>query len=282
MNEHFIKTDTILDKILAHKVEEIAQAQRKINLAEIRATAESAPPITRFKDAIRKDTTVALIAEIKRASPSKGVLIEHFDPIALARTYVHNGASALSILTDERFFMGDLGYLMAIDDALDKPRRTPILRKEFIISPYQIYESRAHRADAILLIAAALDDTQLGDLYQLARELGMDILLEVHNEAEMERAIKIGAELIGINNRDLRTFHVDLNVTARLAGLVPDSVTLVAESGIMNGDDVRLMGHYGAHAVLVGESLVKADDIGRAVNLYASQSRKPQKRHSQA
>lgn len=278
MRDHFVKTDTILDKILAHKAEEIAQAEREISLNQIRAIAEATTPsAAKFKEALHKDT-VALIAEIKHASPSKGILIEDFHPVALAKTYVDNGASALSILTDDHFFMGSLSYISDVGQTLGTPRQIPILRKDFIIAPYQIYQSRAHQADAILLIAAALDDAQLGDLRALALDLGMDALLEVHNEEEMARALKIGAELIGINNRDLRTFHVDLNITARLSRLAPDHITLVAESGIMNADDVYQMGRWGAHAVLVGESLVKAKDIGQAVRHYATQRREPQKR----
>jgi indole-3-glycerol phosphate synthase len=263
---NFVKTDTILDKILAQKVEEVRAAS--VSAAEVELQARAALPARDFVGALRGDT-VALIAEIKKASPSKGVLIENFDPVNIGRVYAENGAAAISVLTDERFFQGQLDYLRAVRAAVN----IPVLRKDFTIDPYQIFEARAAGADAVLLIVAALEDSQLADLCTLSRELGMAALVEVNNEAEMERALKLGADLIGINNRDLKTFHEDLNVTARLAQLVPSGVTLVAESAIRNVDDVRRMGDYGAHAVLVGESLVKADNMAAQVRDFSSQRR---------
>jgi indole-3-glycerol phosphate synthase len=262
----FVKTDTVLDKILSHKAEELRAIQ--VPLEQVKSQALGAPPPRGFTAALRRDT-VALIAEVKKASPSKGVLIENFDPVAIGKLYAENGAAAISVLTDEQFFQGHLDYLRAIRAAVD----VPVLRKEFIIDPYQVYEGRAAGADAILLIVAALDDDQLADLQSLIRDLGMSALVEVHNEAELERALKIGAVLIGINNRDLKTFHEDLNITARLARLVPEDVTLVAESAIRSVDDVQRMGEYGAHAVLVGESLVKADNMASQVRDFSSQQR---------
>jgi len=262
----FVNTDTILDKILAHKVEEIPQSPALTAQAE--SNARQMPPARDFIVALHGDT-VALIAEVKKASPSKGVLIENFDPVIIAKTYADNGASAISVLTDEAFFQGHLDDLRDVRASV----HIPVLRKDFIIHPYQVYEGRAAGADAILLIVAALEDAQLADLHSLIQELGMAALVEIHNEAELERALKIGAALVGINNRDLKTFHEDLNITARLAKLVPPGVTVVAESAIRNVSDVRRMGDYGAQAVLVGESLVKADNRALQVREFSSQPR---------
>ncbi len=259
----FVKTDTILDKILAHKLSEIGD-----NLAEVARRARDAAPARPFITELQRET-VALIAEVKHASPSKGVLIEDFDPVALGKIYAGNGAAAISVLTDQRFFMGHLDYLTQIRAAVG----VPVLRKDFIIDPYQVYEARAAGADAILLIVAALEDAQLADLHALAGELGMAALVEVHNEAELERALKVEAKLIGVNNRDLKTFHEDLGTTGRIANLVPDGVTLVAESAIRSAADVRKMGELGARAVLVGEGLVKAENIAEQVKLFSSQPR---------
>ncbi len=266
MTGAFVKTDTILDKILAQKVEEVRH--KTVSLEQMERDAHLAPPARDFAGALRRGT-VALVAEVKKASPSKGVLIENFDPVAIAKTYMDNGAAAISILTDEKFFQGHLDYLRLIRAAVN----IPVLRKDFTIDPYQIYEARAAGADAVLLIVATLDDSQLDDLQNLTYELGMTALVEVHNEAEMERALMARAMVIGINNRDLKTFHEDLGVTARLAKLVPSDVTLVAESAIRSADDVRRMGEYGAHAVLVGESLVRADNMASTVKAFSSQRR---------
>jgi indole-3-glycerol phosphate synthase len=197
------------------------------------------------------------------------VLIENFDPVALGKTYAGNGAAAISVLTDERFFMGSLDHLTQVREAVS----IPVLRKDFIIDCYQVYEARAAGADAALLIVAALEDSQLADLHALIRELGMAALVEVHNESELERVLKIDATLIGVNNRDLKTFHEDLGTTERIARLVPDTVTLVAESAIRSSADVRKMGELGAHAVLVGEGLVKAGSIAEQVQTFSSQPR---------
>jgi indole-3-glycerol phosphate synthase len=262
----FVKTDTILDKILARKSEELDE--KTLSPEAVRRDAEAAPRPRDFMGALQRET-VALIAEVKKASPSKGVLIENFDPVAIGRMYAENGAAAISVLTDVDFFQGHLDYMRDVRDAV----AVPVLRKDFIIDPYQVYEARAYHADAALLIVAALEDGQLADLATLIQELGMAALVEVHNESEKERALKAGARLIGINNRDLKTFHEDLGVTERLAKLVPPDVTLVAESAIRNVDDVRRMGAYGAHAVLVGESLVRADNMASQVREFSSQNR---------
>lgn len=268
MSQQYVKTDTILDKILAHKVDEVVAAKQQKSLDDVRTAAESMPRVLDFVGALRKDT-VALIAEVKKASPSKGVMIENFDPLQLATTYSENGASAISCLTDEQFFQGHLDYLATINANV----AIPTLRKDFVIDPYQVYEARVAGASAVLLIVAALSDSQLADLHQLITSLGMAALVEVHNEAELERAMAIEPTLIGINNRDLKTFTVDLQTTARIAALVPDSVTLVAESGLKTTDDVVFMGQLGAHAVLIGEGLVTSGTIGATVRDFSSQAR---------
>ena len=273
----YIKTGTILDKILEHKRNEILTLMHEEGYhdgfpswwAQVEHYASEADAPRDFMGALRKDT-VALIAEVKKASPSKGVLIEDFDPVRLATTYADNGAAAISVLTDQQFFQGHLRYLREVHEAVD----VPLLRKDFIIDSHQVTEARASSADAVLLIVAALDDAKLADLHAQITGYGMAALVEVHKEAEMERALKLGAKLIGINNRDLKTFDVDLATTARLAAMVPDEVTLVAESGISSAADVVQMGEHGSRAVLVGESLVKAgDDLAATVKAFSSQVR---------
>jgi indole-3-glycerol phosphate synthase len=272
------KTNTILDEILAEKQREILELMRMEGYhdgfpswaAQVEHHASAADPPRDFIGALRAGGNVALIAEVKKASPSKGVLIEDFDPVRLGNTYAENGASAISVLTDEKFFQGHLRYLRAVHEAV----RVPLLRKDFIIDPYQVIEARASCADAVLLIVAALEDDRLTDLHAQITEMGMAALVEVHNAVEMERAVKLGASLIGVNNRDLKTFDVDLETTARLASMVPADVVLVAESGIRDAADVARMGTMGAHAVLVGESLVKAgDDLPATVQAFSGQAR---------
>lgn len=267
----FVKTDTILDKILAQKQNELQAAYAKPDaVTQVRHQALQAPPARNFRHALNRPT-VTLIAEVKKASPSKGLLVKDFNPVRIGRTYEENGAAAISVLTDEQFFQGSLNDLRAVRDAV----RIPVLRKDFIIDPYQIYEARAAGADAALLIVMALEDHQLRDLHSLINELGMAALVEVHNEAELERALAVDASIIGVNNRDLRTFHEDLSITGQVASRVPSDVTLVAESAIRTVEDVRRMGTAGAHAVLVGEGLVKARDMAAEVRAYSSQPRLP-------
>lgn len=269
MSGQFVTTDTVLDKILARKVAEIAERKAKVPLDEMKRRAQDAAHCPRDMMLALQRDQVALIAEVKRASPSKGILTADFAPVMLGVIYDQNGAAAISVLTDEDFFMGSLDYLTAVREAA----AAPILRKDFIIDPYQVYEGRAAGADAILLIAAALSDSQLHNLHDLTAELGMSPLVEVHNEVEMERALKLNAKLIGINNRDLKTFEVDLGTTARLSPMVADDVILVAESGIRSPADVRRMGKLGADAVLVGESLVQSKDRARLVRALSGQRR---------
>jgi indole-3-glycerol phosphate synthase len=265
VKHHFVRTETVLDNILEHKVEEIAALKTTIPLQRYQEAVKLLTPPRDMVAALHRDT-IALIAEVKKASPSKGVLVANFDPVKLGRSYARNGAAAISVLTDEEFFQGHLDYLTAVRNAVD----VPVLRKDFVIDPYQVYEGRAAGADAILLIVAALADEQLADLHALINGLGMVALVEVHNEDELERAVQIEPRLLGINNRDLKTFDVDLKTTARLAKQVPEGITLVAESGISSGDHVREMGNAGAHAVLVGEALVQAHIVGKKVKELSS------------
>ncbi len=270
----YVKTDTVLDRILAAKTDSLQRVYASFDgkpeaWDRLVGAAEAAPAPRDFVAALRRQHHVALIAEVKHASPSKGVLIEPFDPVGLGGIYAESGAAAISVLTDEPFFQGHLDDMRAVRQAV----AVPVLRKDFIIDPYQVYEGRAAGADAMLLIVAALTDSQLADLHALITGLGMAALVEAHNEAEMQRALKLGAKLIGVNNRDLKTFREDLQTTARLVKLAPSDVTLVAESAIRSAEDVLRMGQLGARAVLVGEGLVKADNIALQARSFSSQPR---------
>jgi indole-3-glycerol phosphate synthase len=261
---------TYLDRILDHKREEVARQQLKTPLDQLRRRAEQVPPPRPFSAALRRPDRLALIAEIKQKSPSKGVLMPNFDPHKLARTYIENGADALSVLTDVRFFGGSLHYLKAIrelEETLDPPAAVPLLRKDFLLEAYQVYEARAYGADALLLIVAALDDQRLRELLDLTEALGMEALVEVHDAAELERALAAGATTIGVNNRDLRTFEVDLAVTERLAAQLPlcDRPVLVSESGIRDSGDLDRLRAWHADAILVGEAIVTAPSIAAKV-----------------
>jgi indole-3-glycerol phosphate synthase len=250
------RTDTILDRIVADKRAELAAARRRVPDARVRALATAAPGVRPFAPALRRDT-VALIAEVKKASPSRGVLRDDFSAVGLARAYTKAGAAAISVLTDKRHFQGSLDHLAAIRALPGVP---PLLRKDFLFDPYQLYEARARGADAVLLIAAILDLELLAGLLALADELGMDALVEVHDQAEVERAARAGATLIGVNNRDLRTFEVDIATTERLRPFIPPAATVVAESGIHSRADVERLAALGVQAVLIGEALVTAPD----------------------
>ncbi len=268
----FVQTGTVLDQILENTRREVEACERDKPLAALMSDVSAAPPLRDFRAALRR-RTVTLIAEVKHASPSRGVLIEPFDPLSLALCYAQNGAAAISVLTDKRFFQGHLDHLKAIRAVVD----VPLLRKDFVIDPYQVYEARAAGADAILLIVAALADDQLAGLCGLAGTLGISALVEVHDGSELERALRVNATVVGINNRDLKTFQVDTGLTQRLAQSIPEGVVVVAESGIRSAQDVRRMGEIGADAVLVGEGLVTAQDIAAQVRSLSNQP-KGQKR----
>ncbi len=252
----------ILDKIAAYKRQEVALAKSRRSLASLQRGIDELEDQPRgFLRALRACADsgwTAVIAEVKKGSPSKGVIREDFDPLSIAEIYQENGATCLSVLTDEHFFMGHLLYLAKIREVVS----LPLLRKDFICDPYQIYEARAAGADAVLLIAAMLDAGQLAEYYVLARELQLDVLLEVHDEAELDVALTTGCELIGINNRNLQTFATDLATTERLLPLIPVGYFVVAESGISCRADVLRLQKAGARGVLVGESLMREDDIG--------------------
>lgn len=254
---------TILDTILAHKHAEVMERQLKRPLDGLRSRLADLPPARDFRAALKTPRIgrVALIAEVKKASPSAGVIRPDFDPVQIARAYEAGGAACLSVLTDERFFQGHDDYLRAVKEAVN----LPLLRKDFTVDAYQVYEARALGADAVLLIAAALTPAQVAEYQALAHSLGMATLIEVHTEDEMAVAQAVGAPLIGINSRDLNKFVTDLGTVERLAALVSGEVTLVAESGIKTPADVARVAGAGAHAILVGETLMRAPDIGEAV-----------------
>jgi indole-3-glycerol phosphate synthase len=250
-----------LQRIVERTRADLESARRAEPLEAVRARAEKAPPPRDFEGALRAGRGARVVAEIKRASPSRGPIHPDLDPAALARSYAWGGAAALSVLTNGPFFEGSLADLAMARRAVD----APALRKDFTLDAWQIYEARAAGADAVLLIAAALDDARLRDLHALARELGMAALVEVHDAAELDRALAAGAALVGINARDLRTFRVDLSVVERLSSRVPAPALAVAESGIATPDDVRRLHAAGARAFLVGEHVAKASDPRAAV-----------------
>jgi indole-3-glycerol phosphate synthase len=266
----------ILDEIVEAKAEELAGRKQTVPLTALQELIR----VQFFEEAdftaALKGDGVRLIAEVKKASPSRGVICPSFDPIELARIYARSGASAISVLTEERYFGGSLEHLSAISQEMErlgvggvefdqKERIIPVLRKDFIFDPYQVYESRTYGAAALLLIVAILSDSQLAELLALSHELGMKCLVEAHNEAEMERAVMSGAQIIGINNRDLKTFTIDLETTRRLRPLIPQDRIVVSESGIKDRVDVQKLQQWGVDAMLVGEALVAAGDVAEKV-----------------
>jgi indole-3-glycerol phosphate synthase len=254
----------ILDRIVAVKREEIAAAKKKKPLEAMRADAESRVLTRDFTGALRRKIAAgqaAVIAEIKKASPSKGVLRDDFIPADIAQSYAEHGAACLSVLTDRQFFQGQPDYLKQARASCD----LPVLRKDFLVDPYQVYESRAMGADCVLLIAACLDDAQMAELEAIARMLDMAVLVEVHDAAELARALKLKTPLVGINNRNLRTFEVSLDTTLGMLKDVPADRLLVTESGILGPGDVGRMREAGVHAFLVGEAFMRAPDPGVAL-----------------
>jgi indole-3-glycerol phosphate synthase len=258
---------TVLDDIIAHKRDEVARRRGIVPLADARAAARSAPPVRGFVAALRACIDGggdAVIAEVKKASPSRGVIREPFDPVTIARQYQSGGATALSVLTDERYFQGCDAFLRAAREAVT----LPVLRKDFIIDAYQVHESRALGADCLLLIVAALSAAELTDLYLLAGELGLDVLIEVHDAVELALAISLDAPMIGINNRNLKTFETRLDTTVELLTQLDENGrdrVIVTESGIHSRADVEAMHGAGIHAFLVGEAFMRAPDPGAAL-----------------
>ena len=246
----------MLNKIIAEKREEVEQRKRRLSISTLKERIAQRKAPLDFASALSGDGT-HLIAEVKRASPSRGILCPNFNPVALAKTYANGGAVAISVLTEVNYFKGNLDHLAAIREEVS----LPLLRKDFILEQYQVYESRAYGADALLLIVAILSQKQLKELLSLSRNLGLSCLVEVHNKDEVERALSSSAKIIGINNRNLNTFKVDINTTRRLRPLIPKDRIVVSESGISNRSDVEKLKKWGVNTVLVGEALVTADDI---------------------
>jgi indole-3-glycerol phosphate synthase len=246
----------MLDRIIAQKREEVKQRKMVATMVYLQERITRQKPVLDLALALKGDH-IRLIAEVKQASPSRGILTSNFSPTKLARTYAEGGAAAISVLTEANYFGGNIEHLAAIKEAVG----LPLLRKDFIFDPYQVYESRAYGADALLLIATILSQGQLEELISLSHSVGLKCLVEVHNEGEVERAVLSDAELIGVNNRDLNTFAVDINTTRRLRPLVPKEKITVSESGIKSKKDVEKLGKWGVDAVLVGEALVTASDV---------------------
>lgn len=254
---------TILDRIVETKRGEIAAARLAVPEIHLERSVSGMSPTRGFATALRVPGEVRVIAEVKKASPSAGVIRVDFDPVAIAKIYEAHGAACISVLTDEVYFQGSLTYLEAINMAV----ACPVLRKDFVLDRYQLLEARVAGADAALLIAEILPGNRLAELYQEAVELGLDVLVELHDPDELSRVLDSGAKLVGINNRDLRHFTVRLEQTLDLVGKIPTDVTIVSESGIRTPQDLRRLAEAGVHAVLVGESLMRSPDIGLALDL---------------
>ncbi len=246
----------ILDKIIEQKKKEVSQSKRVLSLERLKAVLEAGKPPRHgnFKDRMKKGFSI--IAEVKKGSPSKGIIRKDFDPVKIAKQYEVAGAGAISVLTDEKFFFGRLDYLSKIS----KFARIPLLRKDFIIDEYQIYEARAAGADMILLISAILTEKKMVQFIDIVKKLGMETLCEVHDRKDLSKALKAGASIIGINNRDLKTFKTDLKISLELKKMIPKGVFTVSESGISSPEDVALLKAAGFHAILVGESLMRQPD----------------------
>jgi indole-3-glycerol phosphate synthase len=256
----------MLDEIMTDHRERLPKVMREVPLEDLRAFASVTAPALDFSKALGK-SGVSLIAECKKASPSKGLIAPNYDPQLLAQTYIDGGASAISVLTDARHFQGTLSDLRTVKEvSLSNQDEgggdgVPVLRKDFIFHPYQVYEARVAGADALLLIVRVLSDMELRDLLRLTHKLGMQALVEVHTEEEMARALAVDSQIIGVNNRNLQTFEVDFDNAARLRDMVPEDIILVGESGIKNSDDVVRMAEIGVDAILVGETLVRSKDV---------------------
>jgi indole-3-glycerol phosphate synthase len=251
---------TILDKIVAAKREELEDVKKKRPLPGLEKSIKDAPAVRDFAAALQggRNRKITIIAEVKKASPSRGIICEQFHPVEIARQYQDNGAAALSVLTEEKYFLGSLDYLQEIK----KSTAIPVLRKDFIFDPYQVYESRARGADALLLIAAILELKQLRELIVLCGRLSLCCLLEVHNEMELETALALDADLIGINNRDLNTFTTDISTTLRLIKLIPRGKIIISESGLARREDIITLKEAGVDAFLIGETFMKEERPG--------------------
>ncbi|GGL93034.1 indole-3-glycerol phosphate synthase [Pseudooceanicola nanhaiensis] len=261
-------TETVLDRIKAYKLEEVAADKQAKPLEVVEEEARAAPAVRPFRQALHEASIrgYGLIAEVKKASPSKGLIREDFDPATLAAAYAEGGAACLSVLTDTPSFQGAKEFLSQAREACE----LPVLRKDFIYDPYQVAEARALGADCILLIMASLDDTQAAELEAAAMDWNMDVLVEVHDEAEMERAAQLKSHLLGINNRDLHTFETSLDVTKRLARMAAEDKIIVSESGLSTPEDLADLARYGARCFLIGESLMRQEDVAAATKALLS------------
>lgn len=248
----------ILEEIVAYKRQELAEQKRRVSLVQLKGSPLFSSPSHPFRLGLEGWPGRAIIAEVKKASPSRGVIRQNCHHVDIARVYARHGAAAISVLTEAKYFQGSLDYLREIRAHVT----LPLLRKDFLFDPYQIYEARAYGADAVLLIAAILSDGELGELLALAASLSLDALVEVHEQRELERALACGATLVGINNRDLRTFHTTLETTEKLIRLVPEGVTVVSESGFSQRGQLEKLGQLGVRAFLIGETLMAAPDPG--------------------
>ena len=257
-------TPDVLKKILARKQQEIAERSAKLSIADLKQQVTTASPVRGFVKALEAKLAkgeTAVIAEVKKASPSKGLLREHFIPAEIAQSYQAGGAACLSVLTDKDFFQGSELYLQQARAACD----LPVIRKDFIVDVYQVYEARAMGADCILLIVAALDDQRLAELYQLAADLGMDVLVEVHDADELKRALRLNLSLVGINNRNLHTFETSLQNTLQLLDKIPAGVIVVSESGLHKSADIKMLKEHQVHTFLIGEAFMRCEDPGLAL-----------------
>jgi len=257
-------TPDVLKKILARKQQEIAERSAKLSIADLKQQITTASPVRGFVKALEAKLAkgeTAVIAEVKKASPSKGLLREHFIPAEIAQSYQAGGAACLSVLTDKDFFQGSELYLQQARAACD----LPVIRKDFIVDVYQVYEARAMGADCILLIVAALDDQRLAELYQLAADLGMDVLVEVHDADELKRALRLNLSLVGINNRNLHTFETSLQNTLQLLDKIPAGVIVVSESGLHKSADIKMLKEHQVHTFLIGEAFMRCEDPGLAL-----------------
>ena len=256
-----------LDEIISHKKKVLIEGKKRCSIDELRGLISALPPIRGIKSALTSPSTpIRIIAEVKKASPSKGIIREDFDPVEIAKTYEANRASAISVLTEEKFFHGSLDYLKKIREVT----AIPLLCKDFIFDEYQVYQSRVFGADAFLLIAAILDDSKLKDLLKTGRGLGMQAIVEVHNLEELKMVLQTEAEIIGINNRDLKTFKTDISTTERLIKEIPQDKIVVSESGINTAEDISRLRECGAHAFLIGESLMREKDIAKKLIEFLS------------
>lgn len=257
----------ILDKIIENKRSEVERAKISKPVDLLKSELQDLEKTRGFYQSIRPDGTTKVIAEIKCASPSKGVLRPDFNPVEISKSYARGGASAISVLTDSRFFKGSLNHLRDIRSSVE----IPLLRKDFIIDHYQVYESRFYGADAILLIVAALDSTILKELLELAHSLDMDAIVEIHNEAELHKAIQVGSDIIGINNRNLKTFDVSLETSLRLCRLIPGDKIIISESGISSVDDIKRLRSAGINVLLIGETFMRSPEPGEELRKLLSE-----------